>query len=510
MTRAFSAPELQSKLGIFLIFGSSLYKALRGLWPLGAYLLFGKIDKTSSGYILIGAVLFFIGLFIFSVLSYLRFRFHIDYEKREFILQKGVFTTSLLAIPFDKIQQVYFKRSILQRIINVYEVVIDTAGSKAEEVMIKALTKKRADALQEILMQEADQQTEPENTSIERNEREEHKSSVEKPIWKHRLSLATLIRLGLSTSYLRGIWVLLIFGATLLQQIDTNLLGEDYNAQLESFYTNYININYLAQTLLIVLPIIFLVGILITSIEVFVKYYNLTLTQTSNALELEMGLRTNTRVSLKPRRVQVFRILTNPVQKRLNLYEVQLSLANSIDTAEKSKIKIPGLTWDVMARVREFLYPQDVGAILATFSPNVLLFTRKCMFSLIPLALGLGLWYLLLDFFRWDFVLPVVLVYFAAVIPYQWYYYRSMKLSFSEEFLIRTMGIWTQKTELVPLFKLQGITVKQPLWYRGRQLYNLVFHTAGGDIQFRAVDVDVLAYMNYCIYKVEVSREDWM
>ena len=510
MKNLFSTPQLQSRAGILLIFGSGLYKALRGLWPLGAYLLFGKFGEQTSNYILLGVGFLFVFIFIFSLLSYRNFRFHINYDRQEFILHKGIFKTSQLAIPFDKIQQVYFKRSILQRIINVYEVVIDTAGSKTEEVKIKALSKKRADALQQILMREAELKTKDNYATTDNIENIDESDQPEKPLWKHRLSTGTLLRLGLSTNYLRGVWVLLIFAVSLFQQFDSDMLSPDYNAQIEAFYDSYINLDYLAQMVLILLPVIFLVGLLITTIEVFIKYYNLSLTQTAGSLELEMGLRTNTRVSIKPRRVQVLRILTNPVQKRLDLYEVQLSLANSIDTAKKSKIKIPGLKRKIVERVQSFLYPSDLGEILGTFRPNILLFYRKYMISLIPLILGLGLWYLFLDFFNWEIVLPVILIYFATAGLYQWYFYRSVKLSFTEDFFIRTMGVWTQKTEVVPLFKLQSITVKQPLWYQKRNLYNLIFHTAGGDLGFRAVDGDVLRFVNYAVYKVEVSGEAWM
>lgn len=142
-SKPFSQPQLQSPVGIFLIFLSSAYKSLRGLWVLGAYIIFGKISGEILNFILVGAVFLAVGLIIFSFLSYKRFVFHIDYDKSEFILKQGVFNSSQTAIPFDRIQQVYFKRNLLQRLINVYEVVIDTAGSKAEEVKIKALSRKR-------------------------------------------------------------------------------------------------------------------------------------------------------------------------------------------------------------------------------------------------------------------------------------------------------------------------------------------------------------------------------
>src|SRR5690606_15364736 len=90
---------------------------------------------------------------VYSVLSYLRFRFYIVEDKGEFVLEKGVFSSEVVSIPYNKIQQVNFKRNLLQRLIGVYSAVIDTAGSKDKEVEIKALTKTQADALGQLLME---------------------------------------------------------------------------------------------------------------------------------------------------------------------------------------------------------------------------------------------------------------------------------------------------------------------------------------------------------------------
>lgn len=508
-SKPFSEPQLQSPVGILLIFVSSAYKSLRGLWVLGAYIIFGKISGQILDFILVGAVLLGVGLIIFSFFAYKRFVFHIDYDKSQFILKQGVFNSSQTAIPFDRIQQVYFKRNLLQRVINVYEVVIDTAGSKGEEVKIKALSRKNADRLQEALMQEVQSPT-AEDAFIEENENTVEAARQQAPLWKYSLSIGTLIRLGLSTNYLRGIWVLLIFGGSILQQFDMNLLDENYNAQLESAYETYITAEYTLTLLLIALPLLFIIGIVITTIEIFIKYYGLQLTRTQNDLQLEMGLRTNTRVTLKARRVQVFTILINPVQRYLNLFNVQLALANSAETTDKSKIKIPGLPAEIVDKVRNFLFEVPQSENTADFKPHSLLFVRHCLLGLLPLFLGLLVWYVFLDYFLWNFILPIVLIYLPAMILIKWYTYKAILLKFSDEFLIKKTGLWNKKTEIIAIYKLQSVTVKQPFWYKKRNLYNLIFHTASGDLVFSAVDGEILKYINYIIYKIETSEKPWM
>ena len=151
MNKAFAKPQLQSKIGILVIFTSSFYKVLKAVLISFAYLLFSSNAKAKRERGGGGGVVGLLSL-IYSFFYYKKFKFHIDYEQKEFVLQKGVFSTEFINIPFDKIQQVYFKRSIVQRIINVYEVAIDTAGSSQKEVTIKALSKEKADALRSILM----------------------------------------------------------------------------------------------------------------------------------------------------------------------------------------------------------------------------------------------------------------------------------------------------------------------------------------------------------------------
>ena len=146
MNKAFAKPQLQSKIGILVIFTSSFYKVLKAVLISFAYLLFSSNAKAKL-YILLGFGVVGLLSLIYSFFYYKKFKFHIDYEQKEFVLQKGVFSTEFINIPFDKIQQVYFKRSIIQRVINVYEVAIDTAGSSQKEVTIKALSKEKADLI---------------------------------------------------------------------------------------------------------------------------------------------------------------------------------------------------------------------------------------------------------------------------------------------------------------------------------------------------------------------------
>ncbi|PRX40515.1 PH domain-containing protein [Salegentibacter salegens] len=502
---AYSNAQRQSIAGILLIFISSLYKLFRTFWAVGAYLLVSGPSRNTLIYIGLG--LLFIGIltFIYSYLYYRKFVFYIDYKREEFVLEKGIFSTENTAIPFDKIQQVYFKRSILQRIIKVYSLIIDTAGSNLKEVEIKAISGEDANKLSKILLKAKAKNTE--ENSIEESLETEDNNEV---FWTHKVGFLTLLKIGISTNYLRGLSLVFAFVMTIYNRVNTYFKDrvEDVEVYFDQFSGVLQSIGFLALLFVLLL----LLSISITIIEVFIKYYGLTIQQNKDKMEVEMGLKTNTKVSLQPRRLQLMRIKTNPVQKRFNLYEAQISLSSSENELQKNKIKIPGLGKEIVKKIKYFLYPESSkSSFSTTFRPDKLLLFRKISLAVLPVLIFLALWYFT-DFIRlklWA-VLAVASLYMLAALSLQILAFRARKLIITEEFLQKKTGFWNKTEETLELFKIQSISVKQPIWYKRKNLVNVVFHTAGGDLNFYAVNRDILQYVNYVLYKAEVSSKNWM
>ena len=214
-SEAYSSAQRQSIAGILLIFVSSLYKLVKIFWAMGAYLLLSGPSKSTLIYTAIGLVVVTGLTFIYSYVYYLKFIFYIDYEREEFVLEKGIFSTENSAIPFDKIQQVYFKRSILQRVINVYSLVIDTAGSNQKEVEIKAISENDANRLSEILLK-------AKSKKVEEDQIEEERVEAENPeVWTHKVDILTLLKIGISTNYLRGLSLVFAFVVSIYNRINT-------------------------------------------------------------------------------------------------------------------------------------------------------------------------------------------------------------------------------------------------------------------------------------------------
>ncbi|HET8753128.1 MAG TPA: PH domain-containing protein [Salinimicrobium sp.] len=493
----FFTPQHQSKIGIFLIFATTLFQLIRNFWVIGIYFLVQDIEPQVLIATVSGLVLVLVLALGYSILYFYKFTFYIDEEKKEFILKKGIFSSEVISIPFNKIQQVNFKRNILQRIIGVYTVLIDTAGSTEKEVEIKALSKAQADELSEILMKfSAGEKNDASEVSSEENKLQEENSV---PEWEYKLDFFTLLKLGLTSNYLRGLGILLAFYFTLREQFGF----------MDESFTEVSDLVGMFSSVLIFI-ILLLIGMLLTVGETFIKYYNLKLKKSGSGLEVEMGLRENTKVSVKASRVQLLQVMTNPIQQRLNLYRLKISLSSSQNSPEKDKITIPGLPESIVSSVKKYIYGSEIIEEFIVRPSRRLLF-RNIVLGMLPIFIA----WLSLQFFSFGispfWMYSAGIIYFWLVIIYQVFYYRSLRLSVSEDFLIKRAGIWIKKEQILEMYKLQSVTVSQPLWYKKRGLVNLIFHSAGGDISYDVVkQKKVIQLVNYLLYKIESATKPWM
>lgn len=500
----FSQPQRQSRLGLVLIFATSLFHLARNLWFVVLYFFVQDFDLRTLVTVVAALVLILILTLGYSVLYFMRFKFNIDEKNEEFILQKGVFSTDTLNIPFNKIQQVNFKRNILQRILGVYSVQLETAGSQEKEVEIKALSKEKANVLADRLMSlsratvTVEDEEELINEAVEEND-VVHKKQV--PEWEHQVNVWTLVKLGLTSNYLRGLGLLVAFYFTLREQfmLDETLPADI--AQPEDF----------AGSVTLVVVIFFLIiGMIITVAKTVIEYYGLDIKKFKDSLQVEMGLRNNTRVNLRANRVQVMQVLSNPLQQRLNLFKLKIFLASSENDLDKSQIKIPGLPKDVVSQIKRYFYNSEVvekGMIL----PNKILLIRKIFRSLIPMIIGLAVAYLYQDYVYWGWVLFAAAAYLLLVSIYNYLYFKTLRLFYSDGFLIKKSGVWVKSRQYIEMFRLQSVSVSQPIWYKRRGLVSLTFHSAGGDIYYPVVkQADVQPLLNYVLYKIESTARPWM
>ena len=495
----FSVPQRQSKVGLVLIFATSLYRLIRNLWVIIIFFLIRETDQRTVFLIILASVLILLVLLGYSILSFLKFKFHIDEKNNEFVLEKGVFESDVTNIPFGKIQQVNFRRSILQRVIGVYSVVVETAGSQQKEVEIKALSEEKANALADRLMdlKREDSKTASEDDKYEEAEQE---TVTAVPQWEYKVPFLTLIKLGLTSNYLRGVGIIVAFYFTLREQF---MLEETLPGTVPQSV-------FFSQGSYIFIIFLLLVGMLITIGETLIKYYDLSLKKFRDSLQVEMGLRNNTRVNLKASRIQLLQVFTNPLQKKLGLYKLKIALASSQDDVSNSQVTVPGLPVEIVEQVKTYFFGKAIsgGQLIR---PNKLLVARRIIRGMIPLLFGLLLGFFYRDFLTFGAIGIFSSLYLVLLVAYNYYFYKSLRLYVSDDFLVKYSGIWVRKKQFLEMFRLQAVSVQQPLWYKRRGIVNLTFHSAAGDISFNVVkEEQVRPLLNYVLYKIESTNKAWM
>ena len=202
----FSQPQRQSLPGIFVMFANTLQKSVRAFWPILLIWLvkFDSLDKLVFFGIVAGVVIL-IG--IISYLQYHFFTFHIDNKNQEFVIQKGIINKTRITIQLHKIQQVNINQSIIQRLVGVYKLEIDTAGSDKKEASISAISHDLATILKDRLIHHSQLEN---NDLIITNQEENAPTSLIK------IGLSSLIKIGFTSNYVKSFALLFLFFSTII------------------------------------------------------------------------------------------------------------------------------------------------------------------------------------------------------------------------------------------------------------------------------------------------------
>ena len=266
-------PQRQSLVGVAVIFFKNLRVAANIfisviLVQFGTEISFWGLGLKEVGFVIAGLFL------IISYLQYRRFFFYVVDDK--FIMEKGLLSRDRITIPFDRIQTVNLNQNIIQQILGVMAVKVDTAGSSQKELEISALPKSYARELQNFLIEKK------EETKLERAEhvyetveasldiKTTFDLSTKQPLIQ--LPLKDLMLVGLTENHLRtGLLVFAVINGYVWQ-------FEEYLLKpFEPFLEEQAN-TFMASWL-ILLPIVIIlflvVSVFISMIQSALKYFNL-------------------------------------------------------------------------------------------------------------------------------------------------------------------------------------------------------------------------------------------
>ena len=500
----FSAPRKQSASGIIIMFANSFQHIVRALaLPLILIIVKSKDSGNLALILIVFLSLLTIVLALYAYFSYQKFTFFLDEKKQEFIINSGIFSKTSLTIQLNKIQQVNINQNLLQQVVGVYSLEIDTAGSEKKEASIKAIDHATATILKQKLLSR--DLAENETTNIHADD-QLIKSAP--PLLK--LSTNTLLKIGITTNYGASLLLLtgFIFGAFQLFKDYTDALDIE-REQFTKMFSQGITI----FSLCFLVAFSFIIILATNIIRTFIKYFNFKIIKQKGALAVSSGLFTHKNVLLTPNKVQLSAYSQNYFQKKFDLLNMKIKQA-SFDSADKedskkSDIEIPGCNEFERDEVLKMIL-SNIPAKGAQLAPNYrFIFLQTMIWIVFPVSV-----FALLSIYA----LPQLKSYLLMVIPYiivvgimLYFEFKRHRLYVDEQFIIKRSGIWDVEQEIIEPHKIQAITAKQYFWHKAADVGHLIIHTAAGVIHFKYGNyTHIKNLVNYWTYKIEVSKKDWM
>lgn len=487
-------PTRQSLKGLVFIFLQTIRQAVRMFWALIVVLVLQK-NLLDNKLILGIALLVLIGLLlVHTILYYLNFYFYV--KEGEFILKKGYLRKKILTIPLERIQSVNTKQNLIQQVLNVVALEIDTAGTAGKELKIHALEKSFANALHELLSKDKISKY-----SSEENDSTLQQNNTEKLVLE--LTPVDLIKIGISQNHFRTGLIIIAFCFQIFNQIQD--IFKEKAEEYSSEFVNYMsNSNWALITFLIVFFLI--VSILFSLFRTLFKYFNFKLLKKENAYRVESGLFNKRNVLLPFNKIQELNWETGPIKKQFGIYNLVFKQAVSGQNRKIQLVDAPGCLAKHLELLKTDLFGEDKLSETAKFYSNNYYFRRLWILSgWLPLILTAPFLYTEIIYL----IAAVLWLLFSAGYSLLVLKKRYFKINNSQ---IRiSSGAISHKWKQMELFKIQSVEFNQTIFQKRRSLASLSLMNASGTMTIPYIDETMAKEIyNYLLYHTEISEKQWM
>ena len=498
-------PQRQSKKGLAIIFFKVIKSLIKSILPILVIILFKEDDSSKSLKIatIFGIVLAVIG--IVSVINFLFFKFYINSQTSEFIIEKGWLNKSKTVIKLDKIQQVNLNQNFLHRILNLYSVEVDTAGSSKTEGQIYAVSGAVAHALKVKLLEKdflnnATAQVQNSNVFQSEIPSEKKENFI-------KISVSTLVKVGLTRHYVQTLSLLLLVLFQLMEQVQDYYREDEVNvfSEVGSYAEENLSLMLLPFFLvtLIVLVLIINLG------RTLLKYFNYKIDVINRKLFISYGLLDTKNTIIKAQRVQILQITQNYFQKLMDIIILKILQTDSEENKSKKGIgiDIPGVNQKEKNEILNQIFKKEIK-LENGIKPSIRKFVVHFIwFSIFPTLVYFGIsWFNFEEVYIY-LVIPIFI--FSAW--YQWITYKNAFFYFTEQFIVKKSGFWDVTYSIIEPHKIQKIKTYQRIWHLNINLGSVVLYTAGGYLSFSIADEEIITNrVNYWLYNIEKGNLNWM
>lgn len=496
----FSEPNSLNAKAFWLSVAKSLWTIGKGFFPILLILGIKRDFSSENWWIYLLPVLLIFFSICHAFIKYRFFKFQVIND--ELILKEGWLNKEQTVVKFDKIHEVNLNQKFLHKILGLYNVNVDTAGSATTEIEINGVSFQKALALKDVLTQKNEVVSESDALLTETNNEPE----LLQPQQKIKISLSSLIKIGLTRNYLQTFGLLIAFGYQIADQLqsifyknDESIYDDIYNTASEY----YVGLLWIALILgIIVIVIVF------NLVRTLLMYYNYEIQLKDKQLLVSFGLTDSHIISVPSNKVQLFQFQQNYFQRLMNLFEVKIKLVESNENNKKKKgLIVPGANKLELNELFHVIYHKNLELNNSFLKPHI----RSLLIKLIAWAIFFVLILSGIIYQKQYNYVAIPIAVFIAISLLLYIGYRNKKLYIINDFVVLKQGIWDITTTYLHISKVQKISVSQTIFQKKRQLGSVTLSTAGGSILLNYYHYPTLQKLaNEWLYQIEKNKYKWM
>jgi len=429
---------------------------------------FSIVERTLGAPLAVGlGLVVAVGVVGYAVAYYRRFEYELTHDT--FDIRSGVLARREREIPLHRVQNVDISRNVVQRVLGLAELRLETAGASGAEAHLRYVSEERADQLQREISRlsrsEADESTAPFETVFEVSDRE--------------LGLLALVSADAQ------LLPILFLGLSMVVPALSSLSGSEYLFvgvdALESLFGPLV-------TIAAILAIGLLYGVITAA-----RYYGFTLRRGVEELRYERGLLQRYSGTIPLSKVQSLTITENVFARALGYASLDIETAgqgggqrnqgttqSAIPLAERERVFELADSIEAVGNLTFERPPKRARERYAVRYAGVVGVVTGVLF-LVENALSLSLYW-------WAPLGLLVLVPVAAHL--QW---KHRGYHVGEDHVVTRNGFWVRQLKIVPHYRVQTVLSSETVFQRRRGLGTVTIDTAGGQSlagdDAKAVDV---------------------
>ena len=447
-----------------------LIGALRKLIiPAVPILLFGNKFRW-GGIGLFGLML--IGTVVTLLIRYFSFSYRI--QGRELVTREGLIERKERHIPLEQIHEIRIEQNLLQRVFDVVEAVIETAGGEGAEAKLSVLSRAEAERLRAAVAARSAAKQAATNGLDARPE------TTEREIIR-KLGLKDLVLHGLTSNHLLSALAILgaawAFADDVLPDSIYRKLGQFLQVTAGEMFRQGLRAALFVLALGLAAALI--IGLIVSVIGSVVKFFNYTLTRHGDELHRSYGLLTRRASSLPRHRIQVLKIEEGMIRRWFGLATLRADISGSkkedSDDNKGRDVLLPIVRRDELEELLAVFFPNLAGAGGEWKKVSPLAIRRGARVSIVILLLvtiangaGMRSWWAL------ALLLLAPVLYWLHVKSYHVFGY-----ALGTQYFRTRQGVFGRATHIVPIEKSQVIVVRQSPFDRRLHLATLSVDTAG-------------------------------